>query len=224
MSTTETTEARTLRHASRLIKAVTGEEYGDGMTVMDIGVGIAEGSQDTVWVTGDWNDTRVYDEQSNSWKVTDNTPSRLLSALERIGVDCWYHDQCSVCPECYRLIDTEQMFGTAPAIWVEDSGLTCLECVAKDLNDFIEDYIDNSDRALPSQLEDEVLTAAGWTSHDEDFRNGWYGREDSPAKIMEGIHAESPEGTEVIFQITSSNMFELSFNVWTRTVAATGEA
>lgn len=216
MTTTETAQERTLRHASRLIKAVTGEEYGDGMSVMDIGVGIVDGDEEAVWVSGDWNDVTRYDAESETWIVTDDTSGRLFAALERIGVDCWYYDQCSVCPECSRLIDTEVMFGTTPAIWVEDSGLTCLDCVAKDLNDYLEDYIDNSDKALPSQLDESVLIEAGWELQDESYRNGWYGREDSPAEVLKKILDEAPEGTEVVFQVTGAHMFELAFAVWTR--------
>lgn len=216
MSTTTDTRT-TLDRAARIIRTVCGEGYGDGETVMDLGVGIVGGDSDAVWVTGDWNDTRTYDAETRTWTTTDNTPSRLLAALERVGVDCWWYDQCSVCPECYRLVDTEPMFGTAPAIWVDDAGYTCLDCVALDLAAYTEDYVNNSDKALPSQLDTAAMIDAGWEYNGGDYRSGWYGRHDSPAEILAEILADSPEGTEVVFQVTDSHMFELAFTVWTKT-------
>lgn len=212
-----TTTETTLNRAARLIHAATGEEYGDGLTVMDMGVGIVDGDPDTVWVTGNWNDDRKHDPATGQWITTDDTASRLAAALERIGVDCWWYDTCAQCSECHRLIDTEQMFGTAPAIWVDDAGHVCVECVAADVNAYAEDYVNDSDRALPSQLDSDAMIDAGWEYNGGDYRSGWYGREDSPADILAAILDESPEGTEVVFQVTGGHMFELAFTVWTKT-------
>ena len=217
-TTTTTTEAEIiLRRAARIIRTVCGEEWGDGETVMDLGVGIVGGDSDAVWVTGDWNDTRHYNRATGQWVTMDNMPSRVLAALERIGVDCWWHDTCDRCAECHRLIDTEQMFGTAPAIWTDDAGHVCVECVVEDLAAYVEDYVNNPDRALPSQLDADAMIAAGWEYSAGDYRSGWCGRADSPAEILAEILAESPEGAEVVFQVTDAHMFELAFTVWTRT-------
>ena len=62
--------------ARRLIEAATGDEWGDGLTVTDIGVGNAEPGYDEpgVWVMGDWNPKR--------WPRDDDAP---LTAAESVG-------------------------------------------------------------------------------------------------------------------------------------------
>ena len=216
MSTTTDTRT-TLDRAARIIRTVCGEEYGDGETVMDLGVGIVGGDPVAVWVTGDWNDRTHYNRATGELVTMDDTPSRVLAALERVGVDCWWYDTCDRCAECHRLVDTEPTFGTAPTIWVDDAGHVCVECVAEDLAAYTEDYVNNSDRALPSQLDADAMIAAGWEYNSADYRSGWYGRHDSPAEILAEILADSPEGTEVVFQVTDAHMFELAFTVWTKT-------
>lgn len=212
MTSTQTTIDR----AVRLIRAATGDDYGDGLTVMDMGVGIVDGDPDAVWVTGNWNDDRKHDPATGQWITTDDTASRLAAALERIGAEPWWYDTCSQCSECWRLIDTEVMFGTAPSIWVDGHGDTCLECVEKDVNDYLDEYINDPSKALPSQLDADVVAAAGWERLDEDYRSGWYGREDQPDEILAAVLAEAGEDAEVVFQVTSAHMFELSFVVWLR--------
>lgn len=215
MSTT-TEPAKVAERAARLIRTVCGESWGDGETVTDIGHGIVDGDPDAVWVAGDWNDRTRFDPETRQWITTDDTPGRLLAALERVGVQAYWYDTVSTCPECYRLIETEVMYGTPPAMW-SDAGYVCLECVARDLDAYTEDYVNDSDRALPSQLDSDALIAAGWEYTGADHRSGWYGRHDSPAEVLAEILADSPEGTEVVFQVTDAHMFELGFTTWTRT-------
>ena len=212
MTTTQTT----LRHAARLVRAATGEEYGDGLTVMDMGVGIVDGDPDTVWVTGDWNDDKRIDPKTREWVTIDDTASRLAAALERVGAEVWWHDSTQQCAECHQLIDTEVMFGTVPSIWVDGHGDTCLGCVEADINAYVDEYINDATRALPSQLDDAVMTAAGWERLDDDYRSGWYGREDEPEEILAAVLQRAGDDAEAVFQVTGAHMFELSFIVWLR--------
>ena len=206
----------TLGRAARIVQTALGGDYWDTETVTDLGVGIAGHDDAAVWALGDWNDARTYDADARTWTTTDDTPSRLLAALERLGVDCWWSDQGAPCPECGKLVDTEPTFGTVAGIWVDCAGYVCLECVSLDLEAYTADYVNDADKALPSDLDASVLEAAGWERTDRDHRSGWYGREDSPAGILAEI-LEDDNDLEVVFQITSAHMFEVAFTVWTRT-------
>ena len=214
----------TLGRAARIVQAALGADYWEADTVTDMGVGIAGGDPAAVWVLGDWNDARTYDADARTWTTTDDTPSRLLAALERLGVDCWWSDQGAPCPECQKLVDTEPTFGTVAGIWSDGAGYVCLECVAQDLEDYTADYVNNADKALPDALDAATLEAAGWERTDRDHRSGWYGREDSPGGILQEILEEGPEDLEVVFQVTSVHMFELAFTAWTRTPADAADA
>lgn len=218
MTSTQTTidTQAIVDRAIRLIRTVTGDDYGDGITVMDVGTGISGGDPEQVWVSGDWNDQRTYDKKTGEWTITDDSASRLATALERIGVEIWWHDQSAACPECYQLIDTEVMFGTPPSIWVEDYGDVCVPCVEVNVNDYLDEFINDADKALPMQLDADVMTAAGWQQLPDDYRSGWYGREDRPEEVLASVLDRAGEGAEVVFQIESAHMFELSFVVWLR--------
>lgn len=211
----ETNAARITRHAARIIRVATGEDWGDGVIIHDLGVGIVDGPEDAVWVTGDWNDRTTYDHESGIRTTIDDTPSRLLAALERVGVDCWWFDTCSRCTECDRLVDTEPTYGAPPAVWVDDAGYVCAECVSADLGDYLGDYLCDSDKALPDAIDTDALTGLGFQEYGDGYASGWHGRQDSPADVAAEITSEHP-GAEYVFQVTGAHQFELSFTAWYR--------
>lgn len=222
-----TTERTILERAHRLIKAATGEEYGDGEVVTDICVGYAEpgyGNDETVVVFGNWNDGRP----TPSAPITSRVPSRLFNALERIGAECQWLDEWTRCTECYRAMRTESdsyrwtMYGS-----FSEDGYVCADCMKKYPLDYLTEgldysetgtYVNNANNAV-TWLTSAELSAIGFTQWQADdpqtYENGWHpGQTDDPHAILALIRKSTE--ANVVFLIESVGQFDMRFSAWTQ--------
>ncbi len=206
--TEETRE--TLNRAQRLVRAATGENYGDGEMVTDIGIGMVRESDQTVWVSGNWNPSRFLREGDEPLTNTENLPERLGNALEGIGVETLWSDEWQRCIECARAIRTEpnSYSWTADYINTED-GLICSDDA--DFSDIEEEAVNNHRYAVPTWFD---LVAEGFERFNGVFENGWdEGQTDDPEEILERAHSEFSEG---VFQISSVGQFDIRFTLYVR--------
>lgn len=207
-----------LEAASRMINVVCGEPYGDGLTVTDIGIGYAEpGYHDdnTVWVLGDWNDKTRYENGERI--TTDNTPGRLAKALERIGVEIEWLDEWLRCSDCSRIFRCSgdsyswQMNGTL----VNECEPMCADCLKKDAADYVDEYINDSDRVI-TWLDSHELQEIGFQQFGETNESGWHpGQNANPEKILDEI-LEAHENAEVVFLMDEQSQFYVGFSAWFR--------
>lgn len=222
--------ADTYENAKRILRAVFGEEYGDGEIVTNIGVGYAEPSYhdaETVWVLGNWNDrgpSGHYEDVNGSrvWIKPEPTkrealPSRLAQALENIGVECEWLDEWQECQSCYKLVRTEpNSYSWTPAyVWHEDEFL-CASCAREEGEDILSSFVNNANNAVTDWATEEFLFSFGyedWTE-DDHYANGWFdGMDDDPKKILAAILKREPSAS-VIFRISEQSQFYLRFKVY----------
>lgn len=223
MIDTDMSVSEKLERAGRLIKAATGESWGDGYTVTDMGAGIAEpgyGTEETVWVLGDWNPKRWLTDEERSAGLTlaqaltkaESLPVRLAEALERRvpGIELHWLDEWTTCDDCRQIFRTQAdsyswlMFGA----FTED-GTYCANHLSFD--DIAEEYINVPTKALtfPLNLEEE-----GFSLYGSRYENGWHpGQDDDPKAILAEALRSWREG---IFKISSSGQFDIEFELWVR--------
>lgn len=164
--------AETFAKASRLIKAATGEAYGDGYTVTDVFDGWAGKAEDdyAVIVSGNWNHTGPsghYEEVNGSreWvrptlTKAQSLPVRLGEALERIGCELVWLDETFRCEDCNRAVSTSSYFLPSDEV-VTPSGLVlCRWCAVKphNLTDVMESLAE--DGCIASFFDSSSLASA----------------------------------------------------------------
>jgi hypothetical protein len=211
--TTLTTD-EIVRRARRLIRAATGEDYGDGYTVTDMGIGYAEpGYHDdtTVWVTGNWND-----KSFDSPTLAERVPSRLFDALERLGVECEWLDEWVQCENCYRLFRTQgDSYSWKMSGAYFGDGYSCTDCMLSYGDDALEDYVNDASRAV-TWCGAAHLESLGWARYNGDFENGWHpGQDDDPERITRAIQG-SQDDVDIIFLIDHTEQFSIGFSAYTR--------
>lgn len=211
--------------AQRLIKAATGEPYGDGMIITDVGQGISEpgyGDENTVWAFGDWNPKRFRKNDEPPLTNEESLPMRLGNALERIGVETLWCDEWATCSNCYQAIRTQPNSYMWQPNFVSNpdenfDGYYCLDCFEKNYSnddsglwDF--EYVNNPNRCVPDALaNNERLEAWGWTKHNGIFENGWHpGQTDNPREIFERLEKDY----DVIFRLDETSQFYITFTAW----------
>lgn len=191
-----------LESAQRLIKAGTGEKYGDGSTIMDIGVGTQYDNKE-IWVTGNFNG---------------DLGGRLFKALERIGVECYWYDEYGNCYDCQKLLrTTHDSYHWQPGYVTCDDGLVCFDCIDTSDDSFLDEFkfVDNYEKCVPDKLA-ESLERLGWQPYNGTYENGWHpGQTDDPHVIFDKIKKESPE-LSVVFRLDEVSQFYIRFTAWTK--------
>lgn len=212
----------TLEQAQRLVKVATGDEWGDGMIVTDMGVGIAEpgyGYDETPWVAGDWNEKTKYVDGERI--VTDNTPKRLGDALERLGIETLWLDEWTTCGNCGKAIRTQpDSYSWQPYYMVvNECEISCRDCIESSWDaDFLEEHnmLNNPRMAVHQWVSDTQLTEWGFSRHNGIFENGWHpGQTDDPVKIFDAIRDENPSA-DVVFRIDENSQFYMRFTAWVK--------
>lgn len=213
---------------TRLVRIATGEEYGDGIVVLNMGKGIADNGpdDDTIWIAGDWNNKTKYDRETNTRTVIDNTPERLGDLIEKYCPDVeleWY-DQVDECVSCYKMLRTEPTsYFWQPRYLVSTDGYVCEHCAVEYFEDQLgEDdgnYIGNVDKALFAWAI-PALKSVGFSHFNGTLQHGWHkGMDDRPADVVEKLSREPDidmDRIEWVFVISETSQFYIEFQLWTR--------
>lgn len=174
--------------------------------------GYAEPGYDgNVVALGNWNELREYDNQNNTCKTIDNTPSRLAAVLEKIGVEIEWEDEWNVCCECGRLVRKEPDSYSWQRSYVEsDEGAVCMECL--DPEDHLVDLEGQEDRA--NTIRKINPAKYGYILLKDDYESGWHrGQDASPKKIAEVLRNKF--GVErFLFNVDNVGQFDMSFSVY----------
>lgn len=226
MSDTTTTVAD---RARRLIRAATGEEWGDGLIVTDIAADYAEPgysltSEDGLIVFGNWNTTRHPREGDAPLTLAEKLPARLADALARVGADLEWLDEWTTCEDCGRAMRTQpdsyswKMYGA----WQEDCGYVCAECLLEDIDGALGagGYIDNPRNAV-TWANDDDLTGASWTrwepGNPQTYETGWHpSQDDDPQKVYDEIRRVMGEDVSVVFVIDSTGQFDCRWGAYVK--------
>ncbi len=218
-----------IEKVSRILRAVGMDDYGDGYIVTDIIAGYAEpgyGSDSDVIVLGDWNDRSEYVDGKRV--VTNNLPSRLFDALERVGAECQWLDEWTQCSGCQRAIRTQSdSYHWKPSyVHLEDNGYTCSDCLISYGEDAItgfgnerDSYVNDTSKCItwcePSHV--ESFGFVKWEPGKEHtYESGWHpGQTDDPSPILASILEVHPTA-EVVFFLDESSQFYIRFSAYFR--------
>lgn len=175
-----------------------------------------------VVLLSNWDDTgHSYNPETRRHSYADTTASRLADSLSKLdGVEIDWCDEYAVCDECNRAFRTVAdsyswtMYGS-----VSEGGYSCGDCIKADPESHIDEYVNESDKAI-TVLGANELESAGWVkfengdSYSGDYHNGWCGRNDDPATIMESIHDYGL--SDVVFVVEGVGQFEVAFAPYVR--------
>lgn len=216
--------------ACRLIKAATGEEYGDGYTVTDVIHGYAEpgyGSSDSVIVLGNWNNTQPYADRQAGLEPTkaQSMPERLAAALERVGAEIQWLDEWTNCLECYKALRTQpDSYVWKPAgAWTE-YGFTCAACMLTDVETYLEDYVNEPTRCV-TWADGAALEQVGYVQwkpeQPQSYETGWHaGQDANPEDVYAEITEAYPDAS-VVFLLDANSQFYSVWSAYFKTEAET---
>jgi len=229
----------TMDKATRLIRAATGEEYGDGYTVTDVATEYAEPgyrSDSGVIVFGNWNPPRYPKDGDEPLTKAERLAPRLADALEGIGADVEWLDEWAMCEECHRAVRTEgDSYSWRPSYaWQNECEIVCTDCLLADMDTSLEPYVNEPTKAV-TWCDAAQLVDAGWelwepppktvgdlirqgqgAARGGRYQSGWHeGMDDKPDEVFAKIRDVLPE-VDVVFLLDENSQFYISFSAWTR--------
>ncbi len=209
-----------MERASRLIEAATGEPWGDGYTVTDVGIGNASYPNDPqgVWVMGNWNPKRYPHGDDTPLSNEENIGPRLANALAKYAnAELLWLDEWARCVECAKAVRITADSYSWSAQYVQlDGEIICATDATFD--DVAEEAIDNPSYAVPTFID---LETEGFQQYNGRYESGWHpGQDDNPEAItneirLEGVGLAFPD-SEIVFQIESVGQFDMTFKAYTR--------
>jgi hypothetical protein len=224
MTKTQNIKRDTYEKAKWLVKTVTGEEYGDGMTVTDIISGYAEpgyGPTDSVIVLGNWNprtldrDSAIYGTKAN------NLMPRLAEALENVGACIEWSDEWVSCNGCYRAVRTQgDSYSWQPYYaWQNECEIYCADCMIADGEDSLREYVNDSTKCV-TWCEPSHVESFGYVKYAPGdpitYENGWHpGQTDDPSVILDAILEEMPDAS-VVFFLDENSQFYSRFSAYVK--------
>lgn len=142
-------------------------------------------------------------------------PARIDDTLARAGYDVQWSDEWSICDDCGRAVRTSSdCYGWQPYyVMIDDCSIVCLDCV--DWPAYLESIEDNPDTAVTRQC-DPSEQGYERLSDEREYESGFHlGQNDSPAKILEALHATGRR--RIVFRIADVGQFDVHFETWIKT-------
>lgn len=199
--------------AYRLI-AASGASFDQQLIVHNIGVG-TEDDASAVWVTGDWNDITRWNEAEHKHDTLSTMPTRLFTALDRIGVECEWYDEHDSCSNCYKLIRTQPNSYMWQAPYCNESGeYLCSDCVTDYAE--LDQYVNDVTRVITWANEAD-MNARGYvrfepSHHQTGFHEGMNAQ---PADVYSELRSVYPDAP-VVFLMDEQSQFYMEWSAFYR--------
>jgi hypothetical protein len=174
--------------------------------------GCAEpGYDDQTVVTANWNPAPM---------------KRISDFIERYfdNVSIEWSDEWTSCGECGKAIRTSpDSYGWQAYYIMGDCEITCLDCVKDDVESYLDDYLNSINRAIPSELIDDVKKI-GFECYQEcmKYESGFHpGQNDTPQDAIKDIEKQLGADYfaghyDYLFAITDVGQFDMSFTILVR--------
>jgi hypothetical protein len=158
---------------------------------------------------GNWNSVSEY--RAGKFVTVDDTPARVASLLEKLGVELEWEDEWAACQECGRISRISPDSYRWQRSGVEDEGGTvCGECLAGDPADYLAGLEGNPDRCNTIAAIDPA--DHGYVLVRDGFEHGFHpGQDASPRLIAEALERYL---TRFLFNLDGTGQFDLSFSVY----------
>lgn len=142
--------------------------------------GILAGSGETFWYSDGWDTinkmTAIIEQYPGAkeyWKERGYDPDEF-----------GFSDEYTTCSDCGKIIRTSpDCYQWEPDYIITDGEILCCECVKSEGESLLDEYINNTHKALPDILE-SAAKESGWFKLPIEYENGWHpGQDDDPKKI-----------------------------------------
>lgn len=137
--------------------------------------------------------------------------------LDYLTHEMWgFADEYSVCDCCNKAFKTSpDSYSWVADYWIDDGAIICGDCVREN-EDYSKEYLEsleNNPKVANTILSDDEIEEAGYKKIISDCECGWYGRNDNPKKILEGVIHNNTDG-RYLFSISGCGQFFTNFDMW----------
>lgn len=179
-------------------------------------------SNELIFVSNEWWEIKKKYPKLDDWFF-----HHMDMAYSSVGsCNTGFPDEYDTCADCYKIVRTSpDGYGWSPDyIRLESGEIICRECVEKEIEILIDEYTNNSDKAIPDWAISLIKKEGFVCLDDEDseacqiFTSGLHpGQNDNPKDVIENFEREGYlEKYDFIFCINSTGQFDVNFSLWMR--------
>jgi hypothetical protein len=174
--------------------------------------GYAEpGYSGEIIATGNWNVIGEAWSQSEARFIGgDNTPRRLMSVLEKLGVAIEWSDEWSYCDSCSKLVRTVgDSYAWRPSYAIFNESICCHECLKSNAKEYLEHLEGKYSHCCTIDVNpaEYNYVKAG------EYQHGFYpGQTDDPKLIAKDLRSKGVY--RFIFTLDRNGQFDQRFSVW----------
>jgi len=145
----------------------------------------------------------------------ENKLSKFAKAVEHgSDVELEWDDEWSSCTEChkgFRISGNRYGWVKYAHLFTDECEEVCGDCIKKDPDEYLEDLVNNPNKA---EVFDLGLDTLGYSKVNGTFESGWHpGQDDQPEEILKKIERIDPD-CSVIFKVASVGQFDVTFEAW----------
>jgi len=168
------------------------------------------GYEDKPVIAADWNPAKME-------KI-----GNLIEKMETVEIE--WSDEWSRCDDCYKAVRTSpNSYDWQPYFIIGDVYMVCGDCAMDQAEEYIQEYVNNNNRAIPSWFIQSAKDIGFDCLEDcKVFESGSHpGQNDTPEKALQEIYDGVGEGWfqetfDYIFVITGTGQFDLSWSIFVR--------
>lgn len=157
-----------------------------------------------------WNNVSVYNSETKSFEVKDDTMPRLANILEKMGYTLEWSDEWITCDCCGKIVRCQaDSYSWTASYEINDDGVTCHECLEP------EEYLRNleGDHERANTIERINPEDYGYVLQSRRYESGWYpGQTDDPKAIAKHLRDKGHE--RFLFQVDSARQFDVHFSLY----------
>jgi len=175
--------------------------------------GVAEqGYDDKPMICANWNPPKM---------------KRLGDWIEKFyhgNIEVDWSDEWMSCSDCGKAIrEQADSYGWEPSwVWVSDCEIICRDCVHEYMDEVIEQYANQTNKAVPSWIQEQVEKLGFKCLETDDdycarFETGFHrGQDDTPEKAIKLAKEILPYKFDYLFMITSRGQFDINWTILIR--------
>lgn len=134
-----------------------------------------------------------------------------------INTEWGFGDEYTLCSDCYKVIRTSPTsYDWTPDYTLGDGYIICNECAKENKEEYIQEYINNQQKAITWLNEDEIIDMGFVQLNKEHYETGFHSHmDDSPAMEFQKFQDQYEE---IVFTIYANSQFYTTWDIWGRNI------
>jgi hypothetical protein len=159
-----------------------------------------------------WNTKTQWDNKRDCAVNVGNTMPRVAALFEKLGVECEWSDEWTVCSSCGKAVRTSaNSYRWKQSYWMDDDGdVLCQDCILEDPKDYLKAHEGVHTHCVTIDID---LKKQGYRLLESGLEHGLCGHQAADPEII-ATSLRNFGVNRFLFSLDSAGQFDIAFSVW----------